>query len=577
MKLTLIDFKNHERTSVVFTGSTCISGRNGSGKTSVLESILYAYYGRDFYGKMIGESCVRHGRPGSTVLLEGEDIIKRSWGKGGSVYINGKKMRQLDVAAGFPPMELAYALVNPLYMLYEMTPFQIRKMFMGHMQLPSREELFLRKYPKELLSKFKEQDFESVHRTTRSLGESLRSLDREEELANAEIFSAKAQREEIAAKRVRMPKGVLLKETKRQKEIQKVEEKMRGLDNPRLRVKEMEDWLSMARVQVEENCKEVKGDLLSDLIIHWEDAYVELHREYENISGKLAVQNEVLVRLGKLSDKDLCPVCGSSLSNIGGLFEKTAEERDRLKSVLDELEPRVENAKGKVDGFKELRDEVVKRKDNLSLFKKRVVRVKNLEEKLEKLKVLQKGLTEQDFKNAVESEAQKRMLDLIKVRIYDNKQRILKIKESRKKVKEDLKEAKVIEEALSPQGVEAEQAIYMGEVLQKELQGFFEKDVKVETVKKNKSNENFREIFNIRIGRTSMVSLSYGERILLMVVLGVILRKYIGEFRFDFILLDESSVLSEDSMQKALEYVKSAGLYLIYTRANDSGLTFKEV
>ena len=577
MKLTLIDFKNHERTSVDFTGSTQISGRNGSGKTSVLEGILYAYYGRDFYGKMVGEGCVRHGRPGCTVLLEGQDVIKRSWGTEGNVYINGKKMRQLDVAAEFPPMELAYALVNPLYLMYEVTPFGIRKLLMQHMQLPSREDLFLRKYPKELLDKFKVQDFESARREKKSLESSIASLNKEEELANAEIFSARAQREEIKSKRVRMPSGVLLKETARQKQIQEIEEKIKGLDNPRLRKKEVEDWMTVQKNCVEENCKEVGVDTLTELLNYWADAYTELKREYESVSGKLAIQDEVLVKLGRLSDKELCPVCGSSLSNIGGLFEKTAGERDRLKGVLGELTPRLEDAKGRMETFKEIKAELVIRRKDLALYKKRVVRLENLEEKLEKLKELQKGLTEQDFRNAVESEAQKRMLDNIKARIYDYKEKIVRLKESRKQLEAQLKEAKVIEEALSPQGVEAEQAIYMGEELQKELQEFFGKEVKVETVKRNKSNENFREIFNIRIGRTGMVSLSYGERILLMVVLSVILRRHIKDFRFDFMLLDESSVLSEDNMKKVVEYVEGAGLWLIYTRASDSGLTFKKV
>lgn len=579
MKVTLIDFKNHVRTEVEFTGSTQISGRNGSGKTSVLEAILYAYYGRTFFGNIAGENFVRRGRPGCTVLVEGKDVIKRSWGSEGHVFINGKRMRQLDVAAQFPPQELAYALVNPLYMMYELRPFDIRKMFMQYMEMPSREELFKERYgnDEELLKTFRETDWESAKRTKKSLEESIRSLDREIELANIEVLSAKAQREEIAAKRIKMPKGVLLKETKRQAEIQKLEQKLFEIKDSGLRLKELEDWTRVTNERIEKHLKELRVKNLSELIDAYAQSLSTYRVEFNRVSGRLDMQNELLVNLAKLEGMALCPLCGSSLDNLGGLFERTTQERDRLKSHLEEVKPQMEATAVLLEDFKQIREKAVESKEEMSLMKKRVRRVQNLKDRIAKLKDLQKGLTEKDFNNAVESKAQAKMLEAIKTKIYYFKGRVEELKKSKRGLEVQLKTAVLIEEALSPAGVEAQQAVYMGEVLEGELEKFFDKPVEVVTVRRNKSNHNFREVFDVKVGGTSIPELSYGERILLMVVFSVILRKYIKDFRFDFMLLDEASVLSEDNMRKVLEYVQGAGLYLIYTRASDSGLTFETI
>jgi hypothetical protein len=72
------------------------------------------------------------------------------------------------------------------------------------------------------------------------------------------------------------------------------------------------------------------------------------------------------------------------------------------------------------------------------------------------------------------------------------------------------------------------------------------------------------------------MGLSFGERVLMGVILSLMLRRLVKNFPFDFMLLDEASVLSSDTLRVIKELVAKDRVGLIYTKASESDLTLEE-
>jgi len=206
----------------------------------------------------------------------------------------------------------------------------------------------------------------------------------------------------------------------------------------------------------------------------------------------------------------------------------------------------------------------------------KISRYKKIEEQLKTLRAKQKGLSEGDFRTAVESEAQGKMLKVLKLRNKRGKEKVEENRQAIKNTQKELGEAEMLYEALSPQGISALQAKDVGERIATELGEYFpDREIEVSTVRANKTNDNFREVFDITVDGIHYTDLSFGERILMGVVLSLFLRKCVGDFPFNFMLLDEASVLSETTLDTILDKVQSEGLNLIYTKASNEELNLK--
>ena len=95
-KIKLVNFTCHKETEIKFPeGLTVFLGRNGSGKSSVIEGVTYALYGKHMRGEK--RNIVRDGSSGGKVELEFEyrgaryQVVRGFDGRGNLEYATLRK------------------------------------------------------------------------------------------------------------------------------------------------------------------------------------------------------------------------------------------------------------------------------------------------------------------------------------------------------------------------------------------------------------------------------------------------------------------------------------------------------
>jgi DNA repair exonuclease SbcCD ATPase subunit len=180
------------------------------------------------------------------------------------------------------------------------------------------------------------------------------------------------------------------------------------------------------------------------------------------------------------------------------------------------------------------------------------------------------GNSKEEFKNAVEIERQREVVKILQNEKLSRKGTIARLKETNEKLENDLPDLKVLEEALSNKGVDAWIAKEHAKTIEKLISKYME--LEVVTVLENKTNDNTKEVFEVTKDGVSFRSMSFGERLKVSVAFGLVLRDLIPSFNLAFVLLDEGSVLSKDSLDTIKSWLDDSGVSLIYTMASDSKL-----
>lgn len=566
MRITLKNFKNHLETGVQLEGITAIEGRNGSGKTSLLEAILYALYGRDFYGGIATDGFNRKGSKGCAVTLDYNGNTYRR--ADGMVFYNGVKQRHTDLLSRLPSLEMAYMVVNPLYMLAS-NKLLVRQLIMQNTPLPDPVKIFKEKYSdkEELVNRFREGTYEESKGFLKELTNSYVAMQKQLELKEAELYSTVSAHQQTKEQRVRMPAGVIVRERERQVKIDELSKKLEAIGDVQTALNEIRDRLQVITEEVTGYLKDSKTENLTQLVEFYESSYDKVMDEYRRLEVRAS---QLGVSRHELDGVDKCPTCGSEV--VWEDFVKRNEsELFITKSLMEKLAPQVDELKNTLVGLRALKHEVSELQSREFGLKSKLSEYRNLRKKIDGLRAMQKGLSEESFKKAVESEAQKKMIKVLLDRARLLRIKITEIKASIKTLEAELKSASLIVEALSPKGVSAYQAAYVGEVVAKRLVEYFPgRKVEVFTIRRNKSNDNVREVFEIRVDGVLWSELSFGERIVIAIAMGLVLRESVGEFPLKFVLLDEASVLSSDTMARIQELLKKNGIEFFYTLAKDS-------
>ena len=581
MELVLVDFKNHIHQGVTLKGVTEIGGRNGAGKTAILESIIFAYYGRNLYGGIAVDQFVRNGALSATVHMENDGIvIKRSFSKGeGSVHINGAKARATELMSMLPPLETALSVINPLYFIHEMSVNDRRSMFMKLLPQRSRIEIFKEKYSKdkEMIERFKLSDLDGLKRQKKSLEQTI--IANEAMVNNYASGRIRVENsiKELEAITGRAPRGVLQKERDRQKEVNEIEARLEAIGNPHNVEKE-------CKLELKEYADELKPILvkhdkegLTELKEYFGSVKETLANDVETIRGEIAEYTVAIKQLGQFASGE-CPVCGSDVS------DRVVDERE-AKVNLAEARDKFEESVGKYEVIVDAHVEVMKIDKEVEEVRNKMRKARHkkkeydrLTKKVEVLRSQLVGMTEEDFKKAVQLEANRLALKGLKAQLRNNSRNSVSANKSNVAIRKQLDEMDVLLTAFSPQGVEADLALDTAKRLEKEVAKVLGREVRVVTVRKNKSNERVREVFDVYVDKIRFEFLSFGERILVAVAFGLVARNYLKEFPFKFILLDEASVLSSISIKRLKEMAGEAGVDFYYTKASQSKeLTIKYI
>lgn len=570
MILTAIDFKNHVRKAVTLEGVTAIQGKNGAGKTAILEALIFALYGKDFYGNIAVDHYVRSGTISATVILEKEGFnIKRSAGPSeNSVYVNGVKSKVSEAVAAVPPMDIAMPIINPLYFLYEMTDIQKRELFMKIMPQKSRVDVFAEKFSKneDMIERFKISDIDMVKKQRRNLESTLTANNASISNYQAQLVSLSARIEEEEGKNERAPRGVLEKEKEKQKEINEIEARLSVMGNVPVAMQE-------AKLALEDLANKVKPTLekygvkkLSELVDYFSTKVTENEKEIRE-SNALITETSVQLSQYKKFESGKCPVCGSDVLEAA---EKVLELSEKLEHLRDR-HVKLEASRGSlVKAFTEASSISSKAEEYRGVIRSCELKSKEYErlnEKRDLLKSQLVGLSEEDFKKAVEIEAQREIIRKMKLEYKDTEREIEKAQESSKQVALELENVEMLVRALSPQGVDAELAVDTAERLEKDVSEIVGQDVSIVTVRRNKTNENVKEVFDVKVGKVNFRSMSFGERIKLAVAFGLAARKYVANFTLDFIVLDEASVLSKGTKDVIVDMLTKNGVGFFYTEA----------
>lgn len=576
MKLSLIDFKKHENSEVDLDGNTVITGRNGEGKTSILEGIVFTLFGRNFYGKVATDMFVRKGSLGATGILSmGGTEIKRTVGKENSVYLNGAKSKVAEVGSLFPSAEMALPVINPLYFMYEMSDIEKRELFMKLLPSIDREEVFKKHYSdrKDLVDRFNNSTLKEIREQIKNSEVILKA--NASQIATYEL-DIRDRQEEIKKMREAMPeapKGVLEKEKEIQKELDEAQKELGLLGNPHVQIEQYDKELAGYTQQALPVVRKLGVQNISQAVEKIKKAVEALENEFEQLRNDYAKYSVMLEQL-KQFESGRCPLCKQPVTTATQRIEEVKKEKSQTEQRLTELKMKIDKYKQVLRQLQDLSDNVQRCINGKQLSEKKVSKYEKLVERIKELESQLVGNSKEDFRKAVEVEKIKENIRLIQNEITRKKGTISKLKETNKKLENDMPDLKLLEEALSNSGVDAWVAKEQAKVIENMVSKYMK--LEVITVLENKTNDNTKEVFEIMKDGVSFRSMSFGERIKVSVAFGLVLRELMKGFNLPFVLLDEGSVLSEDTLAEIKKWLNEQGVDLIYTKASDTKLSVKK-
>lgn len=572
MKLSLIDFKKHSSYDVDLDGNVLITGKNGEGKTSILEGIVFALFGRNFYGKVATDMYVKNGAPCGTVILTMENTeIKRTQGDDNAVYLNGAKSKVAEVGSLFPSVEMALPVINPLYFMYEMTDSDKRELFMKLLPPISREEIFKKHYSdrKDLVDRFRSSSLRNVRDQIKNSETILNANLGQISTYELDIKEKDEKIEEIRKNMPEAPEGVLEREKEVQKELDKLQKELGLLGNPQARIDEYKKELDEYKAEVEPIVEKLKAKNFSEAAEKVSSAKEEIEQQYETLREDIAKKKLVLGQLEQFEDGS-CPLCKQPVASAQERIEETTKELEQLNDEVIAVKTKLDKYVEINRKFETLRDNVTRCVNGMKLHQKNVSKYEKLLSDIKELEEQLVGNSKQDFKNAVEIERQREVVKILQNEILSKKGTVAKLKSTNEKLQNDLPDLKLLEEALSNKGVDAWIAKEHAKTIEKLVGKYM--DLEVVTVLENKTNDNTKEVFEVTREGVSFRSMSFGERLKVSVVFGLVLRDLIPSFNLPFVLIDEGSVLSKDSLDDVKAWLNDSGVNLIYTKASDSKL-----
>lgn len=568
MKLILQNFRNHNYFEHDFKDVTELNGSNGTGKTSILEAFVFALFGRDFYGSTGTDRYIQKGKADCTVVLQiGKDEVKRViTEKSTEIYLNGSKVVQGDIELKYGTLNSVLPGINPMYFM-GLNDSDKRELFMKLLPQQDRREIFIEKYGSELVEKFMLMS----ERTAKSQYASLeQSITQNQTVAGQLAEQSRTDMQEVALLKSQLKviddSGNILDA---QKELDELQSRIGRYGDIEANKQSLNNALEKLTVVVKEKLKAYGGATLTDAITQHQEVADRLEDKGEVVRQDLAeskvhVQNfESSIATGK------CTTCGQEVSSdyaqkhLQEHVNKTSELTVMLGKINDAVEKEkdiVSELRGYLVSGKESQLKLKAVNDTYPQYEKDRDRIEELKGLLGDVSILEDIMSNKETEGRVKA---------LESRSADAETRSKTLFTQVDGMKPQYEELKVILEAFSSKGIESEivkrQTKYLTDLVNKKIDG-----IGITTTKENKSNEGYKEVFEISLNDVEFKSLSFGEKMKVSVAFCLSIQELQEYFNVPLLLLDEASVLSYGSMRSVESWCKKSKVTMVVTRVSNN-------
>lgn len=539
-KVSLENFKCHGSLSVDVGMGVEIVGPNGSGKTSVLEAITSALYGRDLYGGTGISRFVGEGESPALVSVElGGLNVKRQISSTSVLYLDDEQVKVVDILSELPPIDVGMAMMNPMVWVFN-SDADKRKIFMSLLPKPNRRELFIEKYGSELADRFLKTNKAEVNSLYSSVRTEILMTENRLQTARLRVKEAKSK-----LKTMKEP----INEEDLTKEYQEAVEKLAKLTAQKERREELTAQLNKLETEAVVFKREIDmtGLSLLETVEKLKERGEEIKATLKRVGDK---KNELKARVDSaqiIRETGECPVCHTPIGSIdlgstSEQYEKAVAISNKLSGEWEGISESLRRAVATVERAKELKGEI----DTLPADETVLATLENRVNRL-KLKVADRGGVEE----AMERGAVENTLEHYGKALEEDEKRLERLEKERDNLE-------VLKNAFGSKGVESLVAKSQSTILEGYFKGYFD-EVRIKTVRPNKTTDGVKEVFDLFIDGVEFKNHSFGERLLIGVAMSLIVRE-LSKKRFDFMLLDEVSILSKETRKKIAEWTSNISL-----------------